>query len=78
MSREKDAEEGDRRGLVEEGTVCPPENTNKTSKSKVLTEIKWVAESVPETSTTTSATVVTTATVVATATENVNVKVLIL
>ncbi|XP_032454603.1 tyrosine-protein phosphatase non-receptor type 5 isoform X2 [Nasonia vitripennis] len=48
MSREKDAEEGDRRGLVEEGTVCPPDDANKTTKTKALTEAKWVPESVPE------------------------------
>ncbi|CAB0029300.1 unnamed protein product [Trichogramma brassicae] len=42
MSREKDAEEGDRRGLVEEGTACPLDNADKNNKSKSLTEAKWV------------------------------------
>lgn len=61
MSREKDAEEGDRRGLVEEGTVCPPDDANKTTKTSGLTEAKWVPESVPEISAAASAIVVTTA-----------------
>lgn len=48
MSREKDAEEGDRRGLVEEGSVCPPPDAvSKDSKAKSLTEAKWVAETAP-------------------------------
>lgn len=64
MSREKDAEEGDRRGLVEEGTVCPPDNTDKTTKTKDLTEAKWVSESVPEVSTAGSAMVVTNTTTI--------------
>ena len=54
MSREKDAEEGDRRGLVEEGTVCPPDDANKTTKTTALTEAKWVTESVSEVPTTTA------------------------
>ncbi|XP_058800822.1 tyrosine-protein phosphatase non-receptor type 5-like [Phymastichus coffea] len=48
MSREKDVEEGDRRGLVEEGSVCPPsDDINKISKAKSLTEAKWVSETAP-------------------------------
>ncbi|XP_034191139.1 tyrosine-protein phosphatase non-receptor type 7 isoform X1 [Osmia lignaria lignaria] len=38
MSREKDTEDGDRRGLVEEGAVCPPEKTTKATKGS----IEWV------------------------------------
>lgn len=72
MSREKDVEEGDRRGLVEEGTICPLEDGNKTTKTKALTEAKWVAEPVPETTTTSSATLVTTATLATASSESVN------
>nr|XP_012152431.1 PREDICTED: tyrosine-protein phosphatase non-receptor type 5-like isoform X3 [Megachile rotundata] len=38
MSREKDTEDGDRRGLVEEGAVCPPEKPAKATKGS----IEWV------------------------------------
>lgn len=76
MSREKDVEEGDRRGLVEEGTTCPLENADKNLKAKVLTEVKWVADPVTETTKIARATVVTTATVAATAPEVVTTKVL--
>lgn len=40
MSREKDTEDGDRRGLVEEGTVCHPEKAAKSTKVSV--EGQWV------------------------------------
>ncbi|KZC10269.1 Receptor-type tyrosine-protein phosphatase R [Dufourea novaeangliae] len=40
MSREKDAEDGDRRGLVEEGTVCHSEKPTKSTKVSV--EGQWV------------------------------------
>ncbi|XP_076235215.1 tyrosine-protein phosphatase non-receptor type 7 [Calliopsis andreniformis] len=40
MSREKDTEDGDRRGLVEEGTVCHPEKPGKATKGSV--EGQWV------------------------------------
>ncbi|XP_031827389.1 tyrosine-protein phosphatase non-receptor type 5 isoform X2 [Nomia melanderi] len=40
MSREKDTEDGDRRGLVEEGTVCHPEKAVKSTKVSV--EGQWV------------------------------------
>lgn len=61
MSREKDVEEGDRRGLVEEGTICPLEDAEKSTKPKVLTEVKWVAEPVSETKKTATTAVVCTA-----------------
>lgn len=38
MSREKDTEDGDRRGLVEEGAVGHPEKSIKSSKGS----IEWV------------------------------------
>lgn len=38
MSREKDTEDGDRRGLVEEGAVGHPEKSVKPSKGS----IEWV------------------------------------
>lgn len=38
MSREKDTEDGDRRGLVEEGAVGHPEKSIKPSKGS----IEWV------------------------------------
>ncbi|XP_076642669.1 tyrosine-protein phosphatase non-receptor type 7 isoform X2 [Halictus rubicundus] len=40
MSREKDTEDGDRRGLVEEGTVGHPEKSTKSTKVSV--EGQWV------------------------------------
>ncbi|XP_015586539.1 tyrosine-protein phosphatase non-receptor type 5 isoform X3 [Cephus cinctus] len=42
MSCEKDTEDGDRRGLVEEGAVCPPEKLTKESKDPV--EAQWVCQ----------------------------------
>lgn len=40
MSREKDSEDGDRRGLVEEGGVCHLEKPGKATKGSV--EGQWV------------------------------------
>ncbi|XP_033223987.1 tyrosine-protein phosphatase non-receptor type 5-like isoform X2 [Belonocnema kinseyi] len=40
MSREKDTEDGDRRGLVEEGAVYPAEKASKESKDPI--EAQWV------------------------------------
>ena len=40
MSREKDTEDGDRRGLVEEGAVCSTEKASKESKDPI--EAHWV------------------------------------
>lgn len=74
MSREKDAEEGDRRSLVEEGTVCP-EDINKTSKTNILTEAKWVVESVPEKAAVASVSKATTVVAAETSSEKVNVQV---
>lgn len=42
MSREKDNENGDRHGLVEEGAICQPEKSTKEAKESV--EAKWVHE----------------------------------
>ncbi|KAL0116658.1 hypothetical protein PUN28_009944 [Cardiocondyla obscurior] len=42
MSREKDTENGDRHGLVEEGAVCQPDKSTKDTKESV--EAKWVHE----------------------------------
>lgn len=42
MSREKDTEDGDRQGLVEEGTVSQPDKLTKDTKGSV--EAKWVHE----------------------------------
>ncbi|KAJ8668173.1 hypothetical protein QAD02_009836 [Eretmocerus hayati] len=67
MSREKDVEDGDRRGLVEEGTVCPKDDS-KINKSKLLTEAKWVTGvPVPRISITEAPTEVTTSAVQTTA-----------
>ncbi|XP_043490845.1 tyrosine-protein phosphatase non-receptor type 7-like isoform X1 [Polistes fuscatus] len=44
MSREKDSEDGDRRGLVEEGLVGRTDKTGKGTKSSV--EAQWVPQSV--------------------------------
>lgn len=40
MSREKDTEDGDRQGLVEDGTICQPDKLAKDAKESV--EAKWV------------------------------------
>ncbi|XP_076686581.1 tyrosine-protein phosphatase non-receptor type 5 isoform X3 [Andrena cerasifolii] len=40
MSREKDTEDGDRRGLVEEGSVCHAEKPSKATKSSF--EGQWI------------------------------------
>ncbi|XP_023288561.1 tyrosine-protein phosphatase non-receptor type 5 [Orussus abietinus] len=45
MSREKDTEDGDRRGLVEEGAACPPEKSSKENKDN-LVEAQWVCPAV--------------------------------
>lgn len=42
MSREKDTEDGDRQGLVEEGAICQPDKLTKDTKGSV--EAKWVHE----------------------------------
>ncbi|XP_018397999.1 PREDICTED: LOW QUALITY PROTEIN: tyrosine-protein phosphatase non-receptor type 5-like [Cyphomyrmex costatus] len=42
MSREKDNENGDRHGLVEEGATCKPDKSTKDAKEFV--EAKWVQE----------------------------------
>lgn len=42
MSREKDNENGDRHGLVEEGAICQPDKSTKDTKESV--EAKWVHE----------------------------------
>ncbi|XP_029177631.1 tyrosine-protein phosphatase non-receptor type 5-like [Nylanderia fulva] len=42
MSREKDTEDGDRHGLVEEGAICQSEKPSKDAKGSV--EAKWVHE----------------------------------
>ncbi|XP_011870959.1 PREDICTED: tyrosine-protein phosphatase non-receptor type 7-like isoform X2 [Vollenhovia emeryi] len=42
MSREKDNENGDRHGLVEEGAICQPDKSTKDAKESV--EAKWVHE----------------------------------
>jgi len=44
MSREKDNENGDRHGLVEEGATCKPDKSTKDAKESV--EAKWVHEAV--------------------------------
>lgn len=44
MSREKDTEDGDRRGLVEEGVVGRTDKTGKGTQSSV--EAQWVPQSV--------------------------------
>ncbi|XP_047347124.1 tyrosine-protein phosphatase non-receptor type 5-like isoform X2 [Vespa velutina] len=44
MSREKDTEDGDRRGLVEEGVVSRTDKTGKSTQSSV--EAQWVPQSV--------------------------------
>lgn len=48
MSREKDTEEGDRRGLVEDGRIgsTPDDFNNKSSKTKNITEVEWVTDPV--------------------------------
>ncbi|XP_019696095.1 tyrosine-protein phosphatase non-receptor type 7 isoform X2 [Harpegnathos saltator] len=46
MSREKDTEDGDRQGLVEEcATCCPPDKSAKDTKGPV--EAEWVHEAKP-------------------------------
>lgn len=42
MSREKDNENGDRHGLVEEGAICQPDKSTKDTKESV--EAKWIHE----------------------------------
>lgn len=42
MSREKDTEDSDRQGLVEEGAVSQPDKLTKDGKGSV--EAKWVHE----------------------------------
>lgn len=42
MSREKDSEDGDRHGLVEEGAICQSDKLTKDVKEAV--EAKWVHE----------------------------------
>lgn len=42
MSREKDNENGDRHGLVEEGAICQPDKSTKDAKEPM--EAKWVHE----------------------------------
>ncbi|XP_043478351.1 tyrosine-protein phosphatase non-receptor type 5-like isoform X2 [Leptopilina heterotoma] len=44
MSREKDTEDGDMRGLVEEGAVCSSEKASKDNKDPI--EAQWVHQSV--------------------------------
>jgi len=42
MSREKDTEDGDRQGLVEDGAICQPDKLTKDAKGSV--EAKWIHE----------------------------------
>lgn len=42
MSREKDTEDGDRHGLVEEGAICQSDKSSKDRKGSM--EAKWVHE----------------------------------
>lgn len=46
MSREKNTEDGDRRGLVEEGAVGQPEKASKPSKGS----IEWIHQSTAKSS----------------------------
>lgn len=49
MSREKDTEDGDRQGLVEEcATCCPPDKLSKETKGPV--EAEWVHEAAAKSS----------------------------
>jgi receptor-type tyrosine-protein phosphatase R len=42
MSREKDTEDGDRQGLVEDGAICQSDKLTKDAKGSV--EAKWIHE----------------------------------
>lgn len=42
MSREKDIEDGDRQGLVEDSASCPSDKLTKDAKGSV--EAKWIHE----------------------------------
>lgn len=42
MSREKNPDDGGRRGLIEEGTTCPPEKVSKVTKEHI--EPQWVCQ----------------------------------
>lgn len=44
MSREKDTEDGDMRGLVEEGAVCSSNKASKDNKDPI--EAQWVHQPV--------------------------------